>query len=212
MAEARRRSALAETFETGLYETNARSPVLTLTERPAVSLAERRPAALLRLFADVDDAAAASALRRLIRLAPPPAANTAIAGDGCALLWLAPREWLLVCEVEDPGIDEARFAAALAHTSGTVVDVSHAYTVAAIAGEGARELLAKGVPIDLDAAAFAAGACAQTCLGDMSVLLHARHAQAIDLYVGRSYAASLWEWLVLSAAELGYRVARGAQS
>lgn len=204
MAEARRRSALAETFETGLYETDARSPVLTLTER--------RPAALLRLFADVDDAAAASALRRLIALAPPPAANTAIAGDGCALLWLAPREWLLVCEVEDPGIDEARLAAALAHTSGTVVDVSHAYTVAAIAGEGVRELLAKGVPIDLDAGAFEAGACAQTCLGDMSVLLHARHAQAIDLYVGRSYAASLGEWLVLSAVEFGYRVAGGAQS
>lgn len=199
MAEARRRSALAETLETG-------------TGSPVLTLAERRPAMLLRLLADGDDAGVASALRRLITLAPPPAANTAIAGDGCTLLWLAPREWLLVCEVEDPGIDEARLAAALAHTSGTVVDVSHGYTVVTIAGSGARELLAKGVPIDLDAVAFEAGACAQTCLADMSVLLHARHAQAIDLYVGRSYAASLWEWLVLSAAEFGYRVARGAQS
>ncbi len=189
MAELQRRSALAAAHEID-------------TGPPRLTLSERRPAALLRLFADVDDAGLASALSGLIGLVPPRSANTAVTHNGYSLLWLAPREWLLVCETE-ASIDEHRLAAALAHTSGTVVDVTHAYTVVAISGDGTRELLAKGIPIDLEAGAFGSGACAQTCLGDMNVVLHARQAQLIDLYAGRSYAVSLWEWLALSAAEVG---------
>lgn len=168
---------------------------------PRLTLSERRPAALLRLFAEVDDAELASALSDFVGLVPPRSANTAVTNDGYSLLWLAPREWLLVCEPQRSEITEHRLGSALAHTTGTVVDVSHTYTVVAISGDGARELLAKGVPIDLEGGAFDTGACAQTCLADMGVLLHARQPRVIDLYAGRSYAASLWEWLALNAAE-----------
>lgn len=197
MAESIRRSALAGLFEIGAFDATA--------QEPAVTLAERRPAALLRLFAAVDDSDFESVVHSMTALQLPRAPNTAIAGDGRALLSLAPSQWLLVCDEKRSAISEAELQAALSGTAGTVVDVSHAYAALAISGERARDVLAKGIPVDLDASAFAAGACAQTSLTDMNVLLYARGAQALDLYVGRSYAASLWEWLCKSAAEFGHR-------
>jgi heterotetrameric sarcosine oxidase gamma subunit len=197
MAESIRRSALVGLLEIDTFGVNA--------QEPAVTLAERRPAALLRLFAAVDDGDFESVVHSMTALPPPRTPNTAIAGDDRALLWLAPGQWLLVCDEERSAFSEAELQAAFNGTAGTVVDVSHAYAGLAISGERARDVLAKGISVDLDATAFATGACAQTLLTDMNVVLYAREAQALDLYVGRSYAVSLWEWLRASAAEFSYR-------
>lgn len=198
MAEPIRCSALAGVLEVGTFGANLQQPAVTLTER--------RPAALLRLCAAADDRDLGRVVRSMTGLELPHAPNTAKASDSRALLWLAPRQWLLVCDGERNAIGEQPLQAALERTGGTVVDVSHAYLVIAVSGERARDVLAKGVPIDVDAVAFEVGACAQTCLGDMNVLLHVRDTRTIDVYAGRSYAASLWHWLHLSAAEYGYRV------
>ena len=190
MAEAHRRSALA-----GIAQARV--------EQTAVSLTELRAAELLRICAGADGGELTAALRKILALdAPPP--GIAAEREGRALLWLAPRQWLLVSEGERSALGERELASALAPTTGTVVDVSHAYLALRISGARARDVLAKGVPVDLDTDAFPSGACLQTCLADMNVLLHARAVSAIDLYVGRSYAASLWEWLESSAAEFGF--------
>ncbi len=204
MAESLRRSALAGVLETGTFGANV--------QQPAVTLAERRAAALLRLCAAADDGDLARVVRSVVALELPHAPNTAKAGDGRALLWLAPGQWLLVCDGEQIAIGEQQLQAALEKTGATLVDVSHAYLVVTVSGERARDVLAKGVPIDVDAVAFEVGACAQTCLADMNVLLHVRDTQTIDLYVGRSYAVSLWHWLRLSAAEFGYLVTGTAEA
>jgi sarcosine oxidase subunit gamma len=175
---------------------------------PAVILTERRPAALLRLFADAGDGDFGGDLQKMMALELPRAPNTATESDKHALLWLAPGQWLLVCDDERSVISELQLERALAGTTGTVVDVTHSYTVVEISGARARDVLAKGAPVDLDASTFRVGRCLQTCLAEMNVLLHARQAQVIALYVGRSYAASLWEWLTMSAAEFGYRVTK----
>ena len=198
MVEATRRSALAEAREAGTFGANV--------QRPAVTLAERRPAALLRLCAAADDRDLADVVADTLGLELPRVPSTTNASDGRTLLWLAPRQWLLVCDDEQAAIAEQSLQAALDKTGATVVDVGHGYLVMSASGERAREVLSKGVPIDLDPLTFGVNACAQTCLADMNVLLHVRDAHAIDLYAGRSYAVSLWHWLCLSAAEYGYRV------
>lgn len=189
MAETHRRSTLA-----GIAPSAAK--------RPAVSFVEQRPAELSRLCADADDGELTAALRKILALDVPPP-GMAAEREGRILLGLARGQWLLVCEHERSALGERKLTAALAATTGTVVDVSHAYLALRISGERARDVLAKGVPVDLGTDPFPAGTCLQTCLADMNVLLHARAAPAIDLYVGRSYGASLWEWLALSAAEFG---------
>lgn len=198
MAESLRRSALAGVLKCGTFGANV--------QQPTVTFAERRPAALLRLSAAEDDVDFAGVVRSIVGLELPRAPNTANASDGRALLWLAPQQWLLVCDGEQILIGEQQLQAALDKTGATVVDVSHAYLVITVSGGRARDVLAKGVPIDVDPVAFEVGACAQTCLGDMNVLLGVRDTQTIDLYVGRSYATSLWHWLRVSAAEFGYSV------
>ncbi len=189
MAETHRRSVLA-----GIAQSAA--------ERPAVSFVERRPAELLRVCAGADDGELTAALRKILALDVPPP-GMAAEREGWTLLGIAPGQWLLVCEHERSALGERELASALAATTGTVVDVSHAYLALRISGERAPDVLAKGVPVDLDTDPFPAGTCLQTCLVDMNVLLHARAAPAIDLYVGRSYGASLWGWLESSAAEFG---------
>jgi heterotetrameric sarcosine oxidase gamma subunit len=198
VAESIRRSALAAVLKYGTFGANV--------QQARVTFAERRPAALLRLCAAEDDQDFASVVHNVIGLDLPRAPNTANASDGRALLWLAPRQWLLVCDGEQIAIGEQPLQGTLDKAGATVVDVSHAYLVVTISGERARDVLAKGVPIDIDPVAFEVGACAQTCLTDMNVLLHARELEAVDLYVGRSYALSLWQWLTLSATEFGYDV------
>jgi sarcosine oxidase subunit gamma len=198
VAELIRRSALAAVLKYGTFGANV--------QQARVTFAERRPAALLRLSATADDRDFAGVVRSVVGLELPCAPNTVNASDSRALLWLAARQWLLVCDGEQIAVGEQPLQAALDKTGATMVDVSHAYLVVTISGERARDVLAKGVPIDIDPVAFEVGACAQTCLTDMNVLLHARELEAIDLYVGRSYALSLWQWLTLSAAEFGYDV------
>jgi heterotetrameric sarcosine oxidase gamma subunit len=198
VAELIRCSALAAVLKYGTFGANV--------QQPRVTFAERRPAALLRLSAAQDDQGFAGVVRNVIGLDLPRAPNTANASNSRALLWLAPRQWLLVCDGEQIAIGEQPLQGTLDKTGATVVDVSHAYLVVTISGERARDVLAKGVPIDIDPVAFEVGACAQTCLTDMNVLLHARELEAVDLYVARSYALSLWQWLTLSAAEFGYDV------
>ena len=88
-----------------------------------------------------------------------------------------------------------------------VTDLGHGRTVLRIVGRHGRDLLAKGSGVDFHPRAFPVGACAQSLLGHVGVLVHAVDERpAFDLYVARSYALTVWEWLGESAAEWGFRV------
>ena len=96
---------------------------------------------------------------------------------------------------------------ALAGTQAAVVDLGSGRTTLRIAGARSRDLLAKGSAIDFHPRNFPAGACAQGLLGHVGALFHAVDETAFDLHVARSFAQTIWEWLMESAAEYGCRVA-----
>ena len=86
--------------------------------------------------------------------------------------WLGPDEWLLHCPLEETGallealnekLRGARFAA---------TEVTDYYTVLSLAGPDAGALLARACPLDLHAAKFTVGDCAQTRFGHVGILLH----------------------------------------
>lgn len=115
-------------------------------------------------------------------------------------LSLAPGEWLLASPEN---------ATAPALDTRVVVDVSHGRTVLRLCGNDARRLLMKGCTLDLHPAVFAVGACAQTAIARINVLIHRvgdGDEDAYDLYGARSTARSLWHWITQGAAEFGYRV------
>ena len=69
-----------------------------------------------------------------------------------------------------------------------------------IQGEGAQELLAHGIAIDLHRRVFAPGRCAQTLLAQAQVVLERpSDNNAFHVYVRRSYAPYLAEWLLDAA-------------
>ena len=76
-----------------------------------------------------------------------------------------------------------------------------------VSGPRARDVLAKGLPIDLHPKAFGPGDAATTVASLIGVQLwQVDEAPAYDLAVFRGYAGSFWHWLTSSAAEYGYVV------
>jgi len=86
-------------------------------------------------------------------------------------------------------------------TAELVTPLSHSRTRIAIAGGPAREVLAKGLPVDLHPAAFGPGRFAMTGLHHTPVLLHCTGDDTFHLYAMRTFALSVWEWLADAALE-----------
>ncbi len=150
------------------------------------------------------------AVAGVLGVAPPTAPNTAAGDDARTVLWLGPDEWLIVTP---PGAEDetARaLRAALAGHHAAVTDVSEGRTVIALAGPHARDVLAKGCPINVHPRVFGAGHCAQSTYGKANVLVHqTSDAPAFDIYIERSFADYLWACLEDAAEEYGLAITIG---
>jgi len=201
MAEqARRRSALAHLGLAARARTgNPNDAGVVLSELPFRHQ--------IALRGDSADPAFMQAVEQSIGVAPPTDPNM-VAGpadltEGPRTLWLGPDEWLVV------GADNAETALASAteHLHAAVVDVSDGRTAIAISGPNARDVLAKGCPLDLHPKVFAPGRCAQTLIAHVHIILHQVHdAPRYEVYVHRSFADHLWRWLEDAAQEHGMTV------
>jgi len=196
VTEPRRASALQEAHAPGLH--GAQGGIAR------VAIAERRGLTLLLLRGKSSNPAIADAVRAATGIELPVQPNTTATSGASTLLWLGPDEWLLSGEV-------ARDAsAALVAGCAALVDVSHGRTVIRVSGVRAREMLAKGLPIDLHPRTFGPGRCAQSALARCNVLVHQTDdAPTFDLYVMRSYGRSLMHFLCEAGEEFGYSVGSG---
>jgi sarcosine oxidase, subunit gamma len=133
---------------------------------------------------------------------PLPGPNRVGSLDGRDVLWLGPDEWLVVGPPGDAPAIETLLHQALGDTHGSVVDVSANRTTLSVSGPHARDVLAKGCPIDLHPSVFGPGHCAQTLLARAQVIL--RQVDADPTYhvlVRGSFAPYLAEWLADATRE-----------
>ena len=127
---------------------------------------------------------------------PLPAPNrVAIAGER-AILWLGPDEYLVVGPPDDR-IDVA---------GESVVDVSANRTTIELSGPHARDILEKGMSIDLHPRSFGPGQCAQTLLARAQVVVRQVDrpfdtGPTYHVLVRGSFAPYLADWLVDAAKE-----------
>ena len=143
---------------------------------------------------------AAAAVAAAVNVPLPTEVNR-VTGDERRWLSLGPVEWLL--------IDEAGLAGVAGHLAQALLDVPHvvshlgpALAPIALRGERARDVLAKGCPLDLHPRTFTVGACARTLLDGFGVTVHFRLPDPLfELYVDASVARHAAAWLVDSAAE-----------
>lgn len=122
-----------------------------------------------------------------------------------AFAWTGPDQWLAMAEERGLPVLERELRAA---TTGlaSIVNQSDGRTVIAVSGPKARDLLAKHVPIDLHPRVFALGDVAITHASHIGVILwRLDNAPTYELACFRSFADTLWRWLVHAGAEYGLR-------
>jgi len=180
---------------------------------PGVLMGERPFRGLVNLRGPAGETAFAAAVEEALGVALPVEPNTVASTDGRHVLWLGPDEWWVVTPDDGPAMAD-KLRAALANQRAAVTDVSESRTCIHVRGPHARDLLAKGCPLDLHPRVFAAGQCAQSLCAKAAITLHqvaddgddAESGPAYDLYVLNSFAEYLWLWLEDAAREYGLRV------
>ena len=190
-------SALEGHVEAGRYGAD-------LSDPPALVLEEILPASLVQLNGTSDPDRLAGVLSRF-DIEGEPRPRLGLAGESGDLLWTGADQWWLVGRGQGTSAAEVRELCSADDV--TSLDLGHSRTVLRVDGPMARELLAKGCPLDVDG--LEAGFCGQTRLGPFSVVLHCRAERCFDLYVFRSFGLAMWEWLADEAAEFGYAVRGG---
>ena len=89
----------------------------------------------------------------------------------------------------------------------SIADQSDGRVVLRLRGDRVRQVLAKGVPLDLHPRRFKVGDVASTLVAHVGVQIEQLDDQpTFQLMASRSLAGSLWSWLTKSAAEFGYEV------
>lgn len=134
----------------------------------------------------------------------PPAEPYRGAAQGDSRLYRLSRDqYWWVAATSDAMI---RLSRELPSSAGTVTALSASRVRFRITGPAVRDLLAKGIALDLHPSVFPQGHCAQTGLHHTGVFLERVGDDRYEMYVQRTYAVSIWEWLIDAALPFGYDV------
>jgi methylglutamate dehydrogenase subunit D len=116
------------------------------------------------------------------------------------------RRWFAVAESAAETDFVARLGERLVGLA-SVTDQTDGRVALRLRGNRVRDVLAKGVPLDLHQRSFTPGDAASTLVAHIGVQIQQLDdAPTFQLMAFRSLARSLWSWLTKSAAEFGYEV------
>lgn len=163
---------------------------------------------IVSAWQDTEDKVFATISRTLDIDIPEDCRNATAAGEK-TVFRIAPRKLMIVSDKDE--IRES-LQEMLNEDEAALSQQDHSRVRLRLSGSGAAALLARGAPVDLDEGVFPAGAFAQTAIHHMWVLIHrARPGEEFDLFVLRSFALSLWEWLIESA-HIATQTSKGVHS
>lgn len=190
------RSALARLAKSGVIGAASGSPgvrIREIIEFTAITVIARR-------------GRAAEVAEILSRHVGSPVADAARRAGNASLsiTGTAPGQWLVVGRGSGNELENVR-----ADLSGiaAVTDQGDGRLIIEVSGPRARDALAKGIAIDLDASVFKAGGSAQTSAAHIGLQIALiDETPTFEIISARSTAESFWSWLVASAAEYGIEV------
>ena len=135
----------------------------------------------------------------------PAKVGVAAHADDATLLRTGP-EQIWIIGPGDALAQQATLHSTLAADIGVLTSLSHSRTWMFLDGPRARDVLAKGIAIDLHPDVFAVNHFALTGLDHTPVLLHRTGAGRYEIFVMRTFALTVWDWLTDAALEYGYEV------
>jgi methylglutamate dehydrogenase subunit D len=182
------------------------------TDTPGVTVALRRDLALALLMArNGTIEALRQRLQERFALALPMTPSLAETSGSSShgelrFIWAGPGRWLASTSAQSA----AAFEATLRHELSGLASVTgqtDGRCVFRVGGPRIREVLATGIPIDIDPRVFGPGDSALTLVGHINVhFWQLDPSPAYEFAVSRSVAASFCQWLFTAAAKYGLLV------
>jgi sarcosine oxidase subunit gamma len=173
---------------------------------PGVTIAERANLGLATVAARKGQDGALTAAVRETYGVDLPAQSVTARGETMCFIGYGPGQWLVVSDTLGHEALAENLATRLKGLA-SVSDQSGGRAVLRVSGPRARDVLAKGLAVDLDPRVFPADGAVTSTMSHMGVQLwRGGEADSYDIAIFRSVSASFWRWLTASAAEYGYEV------
>jgi heterotetrameric sarcosine oxidase gamma subunit len=116
-----------------------------------------------------------------------------------ALLWITPREWLLIAPRSESSSIRGSLTAQLAATLAAVTDISDGLACFEVEGKEASDMLMTGCTLDLRPEAFVPGRVMRTAMaGAPMIVWRPGQAGGFRCFVDRSWAEHFSSWLLES--------------
>jgi sarcosine oxidase subunit gamma len=146
-----------------------------------------------------------TAVRTATGCAFPPLKNQFEAAGERRIVWLAPDEYLLLCESGKEKALQDTLVSTIKTSHFSITDVSDSLCALSLEGPAVRSVLAKGCSLDLHPSKFGPGRCAQSLLAHAGITLVALSEESFILICRTSFAPYVHDWLVDAALEYGYQ-------
>ena len=174
---------------------------ITAPQGLVIGLSEITDRGMIDLRGNPSRRAFLSAVKKVPGVDLPRQPRTSCTSGDITVLWLSVDQWLVCCPRAKARGLTAALGDALKAQHAMVTDMSDARTIIRLSGDGAREVLCKGTPVDLTLPEFGKGCVRRVRFGEIAALIHIRGTTPddIDLYVFRSYAHHAWDWLCVTA-------------
>ncbi len=148
-------------------------------------------------------AALSAAIERAFGV-PLPFTPRFASGGGVSFIWSGPGHWLIECADTAIGMDDVLTSVA---GLASVFEQTDSRVVLELSGPRVRDVLAKGMPVDLHPASFQFGDVAVTSASHIGVQLwQCAASPAYRIAVARSFFESFWHALAMSASEYGCEI------
>jgi sarcosine oxidase, subunit gamma len=122
--------------------------------------------------------------------------------EAMRILCTAPGEWLLVSQANHASGLREFIEADRLRQGMALVDLTSGLEVLGVGGPAVRQVLSKGCGLDFHPRRFPCGRCARTRFAQIPVLLDCiEELDRFELYVTRSHAQCLKDWLLDAAVE-----------
>ena len=145
---------------------------------------------------------------KILSILPPNEANTSSGNEKFNLLWLSPDEWLIYSNDKKMTLDDQinledkLFNEISKLNQGAVTNVSDHWVMINLNGNKVYDLLSKSCPYNFNDFKNKKGSVAQTIDNHIDVILHHKEENTVNLFVRRSFAQHLWDWIEDSSSRL----------
>ena len=169
------------------------------------SMKEKTPVTKINLRGNLKNKGFASKIEKILGMVLPKESCRTSNKENITSLWLGPNEWLLVSNNDEPKetntyeLEQVLFDNISKANLGAITNVTDHFTIFKLSGSNIFEVLSKGCPFDFSSKDFGDNKVVQTILNHVDVTIHRKNEKDVDLYVRRSFAAYLWDWLKDSA-------------